>query len=80
MRAITWSHWKIWTTYYFYSIWQIGENKYELTIELNRKVVKQKTANDDKSLRAYAMWYIDWLKEWYNKWYSEWEEDWYKNR
>ena len=53
------NHWKVGSTYYFYDIIQRSDDKYELRIELNKKIVKTKIANDDKWLRAYAMGYID---------------------
>lgn len=52
------THWKVGSTYYFYEIIE-NNGTYELTIELNKRIIKQKKSNDDKWLRAYAMGYID---------------------
>jgi len=54
------THWKAGSTYYFYEITE-NDGTYELTIELNKRVVKQVKSTDDKWLRAYAKGYIDFL-------------------
>lgn len=55
------NHWKVGSIYYYYDIFQRSDDKYELRIELNKKVVKTKVSDDDKWLRAYVMGYIDFL-------------------
>lgn len=54
------THWKAGGYYYFYEIIK-NDGAYELTIELNGRIVKQKKSSDDKWLRAYAKGYIDFL-------------------